>query len=62
MAGWRDGWMGGKMDGWPLRRTNAGAAVAVHAEAFAALAVMRAGSVDARLLASAVEDLALVHV
>lgn len=43
-------------------QTDAGAAVAVRAETFAALAAMRTGSVDAHLLASAVKDLTLVHV
>lgn len=44
------------------RRTDARPAVGVHPETFAALAVIRAGSVDARLLASPVELLALVHI
>lgn len=63
-------WMDGQVEGWtdegikkrPSRHTNASAAIAVHAEPLAALAVMRAASVDTRLLASAVEHVALVHI
>lgn len=44
------------------KHTDARPAVGVHPETFAALAVIRAGSVDARLLASPIELLALIHI
>ena len=42
--------------------TNAGPTVSVHAESLAALAVVRAPSVDTGLLASSVELLTLIYI
>lgn len=42
--------------------TNAGPTVGVHAEAFAALTVVRARCVDTHLLASSIELLTLIYI
>lgn len=47
---------------WGKDLTDAGPAICVHAESFAAFAVIRTCCVDARLLASSIELLTLIYI